>query len=309
MSEPEPEPPPAERSPAGRSRSVWLTPSGISAMAGVAGVLVVVLGWFIAGRPGFESTPPGDVSSGPTQSETASPANLLFVYGSSSPGQPGYGLIEQYVDRSSRDSVSGVLYDSGRGYPMAKFGPGQPIPGYTLELDPATAKDALRAMTQYEAGLFEPVQVRTKSGRTATAYEWIDATDGYQRIDSWDGSTAHFGTAVALNQFAVGDCFDLGTGGQGTWVSCDSPHQYEVYYGTVFTDEQYPGDVALHTTADSVCEEQFESFVGLSNDVSELGLLPQYPTDFGWTEGDRTLWCAAYLPGGTLTGTMRGWAK
>jgi hypothetical protein len=50
--------------------------------------------------------------------------------------------------------VDGLLYDSGAGYPAAKFVPGDPIPGYLLTLRPDSAAEFFTQMTQIEAGLF-----------------------------------------------------------------------------------------------------------------------------------------------------------
>jgi hypothetical protein len=63
--------------------------------------------------------------------------------------------------------VDGCLYDSGAGYPAAKFGPMQ--------------------MTQIEAGLFRPVGVTTRDGTRVQAFEWIGPTDGFTRIQRWEG--------------------------------------------------------------------------------------------------------------------------
>lgn len=160
----------------------WTSPSGLSAIAAVLAVLVAVVGLFVA-RSGGDPAASGDRSS--EQRTESSADTTLFVYGSSQPGQSRYSAIERYVDSYEEDTVSGWLYDSGMDYPLAKFGPGDTIPGYVLRLAPGTAEEAMREFTRVEAGLFHPVEVTTDGKVRATAFEWIESTDGFERISSW----------------------------------------------------------------------------------------------------------------------------
>jgi gamma-glutamylcyclotransferase (GGCT)/AIG2-like uncharacterized protein YtfP len=289
MSEPEPH---AGSTPA-RPRSSWLTPAGISALAGVAGVLVIVIGWFVTGelRNGGGSVPPGGGSSSPA-AVPEDAGTRLFVYGTSMPGQAGYGVLDRFVEATRRDEVDGLLFDSGRGYPLAKFDAGGTIRGYLLELDEATADEALTAMTQYEGGMFHPVEVRTESGVTATAYEWIQDTEGFPRIDAWDSTLAEFGRETPVNALVLDDCFDLSaTAGMGITVNCEAPHQFKVYHRDLFTDAAFPGLPALETTAYTECSKWFEVHYGSTFDPQSTQLY--YPSEASWAEGDRVLICAA----------------
>jgi gamma-glutamylcyclotransferase (GGCT)/AIG2-like uncharacterized protein YtfP len=116
----------------------------------------------------------------------------MFVYGTTMPGHLRYSIIEDFVAETSPATVSGRLYDSGNGYPAAKFSGGQgTIEGYLLRLRPDRAAEARRAFTEFEAGLFQPVTVVTTSGITATGYEWIRSVDGLTRLDGmWQGPEA-----------------------------------------------------------------------------------------------------------------------
>jgi len=115
----------------------------------------------------------------------------MFVYGTTMPGHLRYPLIEDFIAETTRASVPGRLYDSGSGYPAAKFGGGSGqgmIEGYLLRLRPERVAEAKRTFTEFEAGLFEPVSVTTDGGVTATAYEWIGPIDGLPRLDGmWKG--------------------------------------------------------------------------------------------------------------------------
>lgn len=151
----------------------WRSPAGIGTIAAVAGVLVAVLALFV--DRGGDAHP-------------SSPDTYIFVYGTTMPGQSRYSLIEDFVAETIRASTTGRLYDSGSGYPAAKFGGSGTIEGYLLRLRPERVTEAKRTFTEIEAGLFDPVPVTTHSGVTATAYEWIGSVDGLPRLDGmWNG--------------------------------------------------------------------------------------------------------------------------
>jgi gamma-glutamylcyclotransferase (GGCT)/AIG2-like uncharacterized protein YtfP len=276
-----------------RATSMWLRPGGISAIAGVAAVIVSVIGILIAIRPDATAAP------APTSSDPGAERPAMFVYGSSMPGQSRHAEIEQYVVEVDKDSVEGTLYDSGLGYPMAKFGPGEPIPGYVLWLDPETADDVFREQTRLEAGLYHPVTVRTANGVTATAYEWIGETDGFPRIDEWDGSTAGYGAYVQTATLVPGECYMLSTYLDEVITQwCDAPHSFEVYFSDTVAE------AADEKRADERCRDEFDVFVGVPADESALAVeVIRPPAD------PERLVCALYEPGALLTGTMAGAAR
>lgn len=279
-----------ESSPGMRQPSVWLRPGGISAIAGVAAVVVSVIGILIAMQPGSSTSSP---SSSNVDQDTK-PA--LFVYGSSMPGQSRYGEIEEYVIEIDKDSVEGLLYDSGLGYPMAKFGPGDDIPGYVLWLDPETAEDVLIEQTRLESGLFHPVPVRTAGGVTATAYEWIEATDGFPRIDQWDGTTGDFGQLVDTATLRLADCYGPSSLIDSVIITlCDAPHAYEVFFS------EQMAEVADERRAAQRCRSEFEAFIGADVGASSLSIQVVRPS----SELGR-LTCAVFAPDELMTGTMAG---
>ncbi|MDO9591231.1 MAG: hypothetical protein Q7J04_08830, partial [Microcella sp.] len=207
--------------------------------------------------------------------------------------QWAHDVIERYVETSRRDEVDGLLFDSGRGYPLAKFEPGGSVAGYLIELDASTRDDAMRALTQFEGGLFHPVEVRTRSGATALAYEWIGSSEGYPRIDFWHEALAgDFGAVVPVNTLAVGDCFDpTSTAGQGIIVNCSALPYYTIYHIYELTDGQFPGLQALLETAATQCGSAFEAEYGRALDPE---IDPWYfPSSSAWSEGDRVLVCAS----------------
>jgi len=272
-------------------RSVWLRPGGISAIAGVAAVVVSAIGVLIAIVPGMGQARPTSKGT-PSPSENGEVA--LFVYGSSMPGQSRYDEIEEYVVEVEKDAVDGLLYDSGLGYPLAKFGPGDEIPGFVLWLDPDTATDFLRQQTQLESGLFDRVPVRTRDGVSATAYEWIAETDGFPRIERWDGSTANYGAYVDSATVRVGDCFGLTSYLETvitTW--CGAPHGFEVYFAASTAEAND------EKQADQRCGSELANLATDTVDASALRFQVLRPES-----EPGLLVCAAYTPDELLTGPL-----
>ena len=160
----------------------WRSPTGIGTMAGVAGVLVALIALFVDRTGEADPAVTRTTPSGHTD---------VFVYGTTMPDHLRYPAIEEYVASVSRDSASGRIFDTGAGYPAAKFGGVGTIHGYVLRLRPDRASEALRTFTQLEAGLFQQVTLATTGGITATAYEFIGSTEGMTAVTGeWSGAEA-----------------------------------------------------------------------------------------------------------------------
>ncbi len=246
-------------------RRTWLSPAGISGIAAVVALLIGFATLIVQLRE--PSLPQAGASQGPVTSGTEQPA--LFVYGSSMPGMARYDSISRYVTASVRDSTDGLLYDSGLGYPLAKFGPGSEVRGFVLWLDPATADTAMAEMTRVEAGLFHPVTVRTRTGITAQAFEWIGSTDNLPRTDVWDGSTAHFGQVVPWLDLREGDCFQPSVDEDTVLtVWCEAPHPWEVS----FTGTVKPTGAGLHESSEVACDDAHQAYIGRRRSESELAV-------------------------------------
>ena len=245
-------------------RRTWLSPGGISGIAAVVALFIGLATLMVQLRE------PPPTQGAPLVSVTPSAERAaLFVYGSSMPGMSRYDAVSRYVAGSVRDSVDGLLFDSGLGYPLAKFGPGGEVRGFVLWLDPATADAAMAEMTRVEAGLFHPVKVRTRSGITAQAFEWIGPTDDLPRIDVWDGTTAQFGQDVAWLDLQEGECFQA-TDDERTvlLVWCEAPHQYEVSFsGTVKRT-----GAGARETAEAACDDAHRAYIGRPQSESRLAV-------------------------------------
>lgn len=106
----------------------------------------------------------------------------------------------------------------------------------------------------------------------------------------------------------VGDCTgDIAEGGVLTEldaVPCTEPHEAEAYASIDMDEGDYPGDETVQAQADEACLAEFETFVGLPYDDSELFSTYLTPTEESWAEGDREILCFVYEEGGGTTGSL-----
>ena len=113
----------------------------------------------------------------------------LFVYGTLRPGQQRWPFLAPFViDEGQDDSVNGTLYDTGLGYPAARFDGLGNIHGRTYPLRIDRLTEALELLDRVEGAvehLFNRVAITTSSGRQAWAYQHSgDAT--FPEITSGD---------------------------------------------------------------------------------------------------------------------------
>jgi gamma-glutamylcyclotransferase (GGCT)/AIG2-like uncharacterized protein YtfP len=102
----------------------------------------------------------------------------LFVYGTLRPGQQRWTFLEPFVtDEGHDETVVGALYDTGNGYPAARFTHPGTIQGrlYPLNLD--RLDECLALLDEVEGAvvdLFRRVAITTSTGLDAWAYEYCD---------------------------------------------------------------------------------------------------------------------------------------
>ena len=107
---------------------------------------------------------------------------LLFAYGTLLPGEPRWGFLAPYVvDQGEPAAVAGWLYDTGHGYPAARFAweasdaTAPLIHGRRFVLDPGRRAEAWRVLDEVEGaveGLYRRVEVELADGSAACAYEY-----------------------------------------------------------------------------------------------------------------------------------------
>ena len=69
-------------------------------------------------------------------------------------------------------------------------------------------------------------------------------------------------------------------------VSCDDPHQNEVYAVFELPDSSWKGDGYVFEQAEMSCVARFEAFVGIEYELSTLWADIIYPLEEGWKEND-----------------------
>ena len=108
---------------------------------------------------------------------------------------------------------------------------------------------------------------------------------------------------VAANELAVGDC--LMDPGEDVFeevrgVSCDSPHDFEIYHLATVTGLSYPSDPAFEEAAVQHCLPAFDLYTGEVYEDSDLWIGYFVPDSRAWDDGDRIMQCYLYLPGAML---------
>lgn len=117
---------------------------------------------------------------------------------------------------------------------------------------------------------------------------------------------------LSVFSLRVGDCFDdvalePSEVSDVPAVSCDDPHDNEVFSVWQTSGDDFPGNEALNVDGIDGCLEPFATYVGVDYDDSRLGLFPITPTAESWEQGDREVVCALYdIELAQLTGSMKG---
>jgi gamma-glutamylcyclotransferase (GGCT)/AIG2-like uncharacterized protein YtfP len=115
----------------------------------------------------------------------------LFVYGTLMPGQGRWGTLRAHALSHEPATAKGYLWDTGAGYPAARFDEaGHEIPGVlvTIEWDALTDLLTVLDRIEGEGSLFRRVEVVTSDG-PAIAYEWMGSTEALSPLlDGWPAS-------------------------------------------------------------------------------------------------------------------------
>jgi hypothetical protein len=100
-----------------------------------------------------------------------------------------------------------------------------------------------------------------------------------------------------------GDCIDP-QGQSYTLISCDSPHEAEVYATFNLTGTAWPGSTTVAAAASRGCSSRLTSY--LNPDLA-VGLASNYvyPDATAWQAGTRTVICEVRAASGELTGSVR----
>lgn len=107
----------------------------------------------------------------------------------------------------------------------------------------------------------------------------------------------------ALFSLKTGECFDP-QGQSYSLISCDSPHQAEVFATFTLSGTKYPGATAIATQASDGCTTRLTGYVNPQLALS-LTSTYVYPDSVAWQAGTRTVICEVRASNGTLTGSVR----
>lgn len=115
-------------------------------------------------------------------------------------------------------------------------------------------------------------------------------------------------------ELQVGDCVDLPGRDDGTETDevplrdCDEDHDAEVFARVSLDDDPespHPGDEAVTATAEDVCFDAFEPYVGVAYLDSGLEIAFYRPNEAAWVRGDRSVVCLLFSPDGErLSGSV-----
>ncbi len=108
----------------------------------------------------------------------------------------------------------------------------------------------------------------------------------------------------ALFSLKTGDCLDP-SGQSYTLVSCDTPHDAEVFATFALPGGQWPGNTAVAADASSGCASRLTGYLNPQLAIS-LASTYVYPDATAWQAGTRTVVCEVRAASGQLTGSVRG---
>lgn len=86
------------------------------------------------------------------------------------------------------------------------------------------------------------------------------------------------------------------SGGPVVPRSCEAEHRYELYATVELAapDAAWPGPEQIGEDALRACTDEFEAYVGVAWDQSNLDLAPVVPDEARWATGDRSAWCVLF---------------
>jgi hypothetical protein len=102
----------------------------------------------------------------------------------------------------------------------------------------------------------------------------------------------------------TGECLDP-QGQSYTLVSCDSPHEAEVFATFNLAGTSWPGSTKVAAAASSGCATRLTGYLNPQLAVS-LASTYVYPDATAWQAGTRTVICEVKAASGQLTGSVRG---
>jgi hypothetical protein len=108
----------------------------------------------------------------------------------------------------------------------------------------------------------------------------------------------------AIFSLRTGECIDP-NGQAASIVTCDTPHEAEVFATFALPAAKWPGTASVRASASSGCASQLTSYLNPQLAIS-LATTYVYPDKVAWRAGTRTVICEVRATKGELTGSVRG---
>ena len=113
-----------------------------------------------------------------------------------------------------------------------------------------------------------------------------DGGDSGASLDEFDNGEGAPGVFTAN----PGECID--SIDPSTMISCDDPHDREVFYTYNIDDTEFPGEEALQEEVRAECSAQFEAYVGAPYEESSFEVSSMYPSEATFSQaGDTEVIC------------------
>jgi hypothetical protein len=108
----------------------------------------------------------------------------------------------------------------------------------------------------------------------------------------------------AVFSLKTGQCIDP-NGQAATIISCNAPHDAEVFATFSLPGSTWPGTTAVSAAASSGCSTRLTGYLNPQLAIS-LASTYIYPDSVAWKAGTRTVICEVRATSGQLTGSVRG---
>ncbi len=107
----------------------------------------------------------------------------------------------------------------------------------------------------------------------------------------------------AVFSLKTGECLDP-NGQSYLLISCDSPHDAEVFATFTLAGTTWPGNTTVAAEASSGCASRLTGYLNPDLAIS-LASTYVYPDEVAWKAGTRTVICEVHAQSGQLTGSVR----
>ena len=108
----------------------------------------------------------------------------------------------------------------------------------------------------------------------------------------------------AIFSLKTGECINP-NGQAATIVSCNTPHEAEVFATFSLAGSKWPGTTAVSAAASAGCSTRLTGYLNPQLAIS-LASTYIYPDQVAWQAGTRTVICEVRADKGQLTGSVRG---